>query len=342
MSDRYKIASIYDISKQTVAQVVEKFAIPHAAATVEDIINNPSVEVVFVLTSDDSHESIVISALKAGKFVMVEKPLTLSVASAERIINAEATFSPSPRVFVGYMRRYAPSYLQAFKREVASMPRILYARVRDFSGPNAKFVSESGTFPTKNFDFPPGANEERQDRLDALFKEAFPGLEVTEERKQICRFLGSLGSHDISLMRETLGIPESVVGVTANEPFYSAVFAYKNNDGTPFSVTYESGIDNVPVFDAHLAVYSADKRVSIKYASPYVKGLPITVEVDEVNDVGEVQKRVVLSSYEDAYTAELKELYDFIVHDKSIKTTAKDALEDLKLYNLMYARKETS
>lgn len=73
-----------------------------------------------------------------------------------------------------------------------------------------------------------------------------------------------------------------------------------------------------------------------------MKGLPITVEVDEVNDFGEVQRREVLSSYEDAYTAELRELYEFVVDGKAIKTTAEDALQDLKLYDAMYARKDAA
>lgn len=263
MSHLYRIESVFDISANNTAHCVAKFNIPHAASNVGDVINNPAVDVVFVLTSDDSHESVVVQALNAGKYVMVEKPLTLSSASAQRILNAEKA-AGGGRVFVGYMRRYAPSYLEAFKREVASIPRILYARVRDFSGPNAKFVNESGSFSVKNFDFPPGVVAERDARLEALFKETFPDQEITDEKRQMCRFLGSLGSHDISLMRETLGFPEEVVGVTANEPFYSALFAYRNKDGTPFSVTYESGIDEVPLFDAHLAVYGSKKRVSIQ------------------------------------------------------------------------------
>jgi D-serine deaminase-like pyridoxal phosphate-dependent protein len=162
------------------------------------------------------------------------------------------------------MRRYAPSYLRAFKREVASIPRILYARVRDFSGPNAQFVDQSGTFQVKGTDFPPEATEERNARLAALYAEAFPNQEITPEKRRMCHFLGSLGSHDLSLMRETIGVPEKVVGVSANDLFYSAILAYRNGDGSAYSVTYESGIDGVPVFDAHISVYGQNKRVTIK------------------------------------------------------------------------------
>ncbi|KAF2494852.1 NAD(P)-binding protein [Lophium mytilinum] len=335
----YSVTIICDISAKNASHCAAKFHISKFTTSAADVYTSPDVDIVFILTSDEFHAEYAIAALKAGKHVMVEKPISLSMQSAKRIIDAEKE-AGGPRVFVGYMRRYAPSFVQAFKREVAAIPRVLYARSRDFSGPNAQFVSQSGTFQVQNTDFPPGAGEERTKRLNDLFAEALEGREVTPEKKKYCRFLGSLGSHDISLLRETLGFPESVAGVSVNEPFYSAIFNYKNKSGEPFAVTYESGIDGVPNFDAHLAVYGEKKRVSIQYPSPYVKGLPIIVKVDELNEHGETQTREILSSYEDAYTAELKELHACITQGKTIKTSAVDALEDLTLYDMMYKKYE--
>ena len=76
----------------------------------------------------------------------------------------------------------------------------------------------------------------------------------------------------------------------------------------------------------------------MQYDSPYVKGLPIYVEVDEVNEQGEIQRRTMLSSYEDAYTAELQELYEAFANGKAIKTTVKDAKQDLQIYEMMYKK----
>lgn len=263
MPHLFTLESVCDISPTNASHCAAKFHVPQATTDPQEVLANPRVDVILVLTSDDSHAPLVIAAIKAGKHVMVEKPMTLSVPSAQSIIDAERA-AGGARVFVGYMRRYAPSYLQAFKREVATIPKILYARTRDFSGPNANFVSQSGSFPIQPNDFPAGSGEERNARLEALFAAAFPGQHITDVHRKYCRFLGSLGSHDLSLMRETLGFPESVAGVSVNEPFYSAILAYRNKDGSPYSVTYESGIDEVPVFDAHLSVYGAKKRVTIK------------------------------------------------------------------------------
>lgn len=339
LSHLYSVQIVCDISRKNAEHCAQKFNIPHATDNPDDVFSNSLVDVVFVLTSDEFHEEYTIKSLQNKKHVMLEKPASLSILSVERMIKAEQTAGGS-RIFVGYMRRYATTFTQAFKQEIASIPRILYARSRDFSGPNAIFVSQSGTFEVKNTDLPPNAAEESSKRLDGLLNEALAG-KVTEERTRLCRFLGGLGSHDISLMREVLGFPESVGGISANGtssnlPFVCAILNFRGPDGQPFSVTYESGIDRVPVFDAHLAVYGENKRVSIQYDSPFVKGLPIVVKVEELNADGEITKRKTLSSYQDAYTSELQEMHACFTEGKQVKTSIEDALQDLQVFDMMY------
>lgn len=337
LSQLYITQAVCDISKKTADHCASKFHIPHSTTDPYELINSPDIDLIFNLTSDEFHAPYTIAALEAGKHVMVEKPLTIGLASGHSILEAEKNAKNGAKVFVGYMRRYAPSFVEAFKSEVATIPRILYARSRDIIGPNSYFVGQSGTEPVKYTDFPPSAAEDRNDRVAALLSDAWERQTVTPERSDYCRFLHSLGSHDLSLMREALGgLPESVQAVSVNKPFYTAMFNYRNKSGEPYSVTYESGIDQVPRFDAHLAVYGVKKSVSIQYNTPYVKGLPIVVEVDELNEKGERTRRSVQTSFEDAYTAELRELYECLLHGKPIKTSVADAMEDLTLFDMMH------
>ena len=60
--------------------------------------------------------------------------------------------------------------------------------------------------------------------------------------------------------------------------------------------------------------------------------------MQELNESGEMETREMLGSYEDAYTAELQELYECLRNGRAIKTTAEDAMQELKLYDLMYER----
>ncbi|KAI5240435.1 NAD(P)-binding protein [Aureobasidium subglaciale] len=347
LSHLYEFTAICDLSRKvcqshgkTIPHNAEhcaaKYHIPKVTTDPQEIIKSPDVDIIFISVSDEFHEPYAIAALEAQKNVFIEKPITLSMQSAQRIIDAEE--KSKGRVWVGYMRRHSRTFTDAFKRELESIPKILYARSRDFSGPNGKFTSQSGTFPVKNADFPLSAGDERNKRVDALLKEAFGG-EPTPEQVKYARFLGSLGSHDLSLMREALGFPEDVTAVTVNEPFYTATFKCRNKSGDPFFVTYESGIDGVPEFDAHLAVYGENKRVTIFYDSPYIKTQkPVLVRVQEVNDAGEVQTREIISSFEDAFATEFQDMHDCLVNGKEIKTSAEDAINELKLYDLMYAK----
>jgi hypothetical protein len=74
----------------------------------------------------------------------------------------------------------------------------------------------------------------------------------------------------------------------------------------------------------------------------YVKGLPIKVKVDELNEYGEAVSREILSSFQDAYTCEFEELHECPTKGKSIKTSAEDALNDLRLYDMMYKHYDQS
>jgi len=340
LSHLYIVSAICDLSPKTVEHCAAKFHIPKSTTVPDEVFRDVNIDVVFILTSDEFHAPLTIAALQAGKDVMLEKPMTLSLLSAEKIIEAEKA-AKGPRVFVGYMRRYAPSFVEVFKREIASIPQILHARSRDIVGPNALFVSQSGTFPVKETDIAPESSNGKAKLLDGLFQECFGDSAISVTKQKYCRFLGSLGSHDLSLMREALGgLPFSIAGVSLNHPFYSAIFHYRNKDGSPFAVTYESGIDNVARFDAHFAVYGLNKTVSIQYDTPYIKGLPIKVRVEETDVHGHAVCREILCSFEDAYTSEFIEVYNCFMGVMEIKTSAIDAYEDLKLFDMMYKKYE--
>ena len=46
------------------------------------------------------------------------------------------------------------------------------------------------------------------------------GIKVTPESSRMWRLFGGLGSHDLSVMREALGMPEKVVGSSLGFPFW--------------------------------------------------------------------------------------------------------------------------
>jgi predicted dehydrogenase len=132
LSHLYEITAVCDLSKKNAEHCAAKYHIPKATTDPEDVITSSDVDVVFISVSDEFHEPYAIAALEAEKHVFIEKPITLSMQSAQRIIDAE--HKSKGRVWVGYMRRHSRTFTDAFKRELDSIPKILYARSRDFSG----------------------------------------------------------------------------------------------------------------------------------------------------------------------------------------------------------------
>ncbi|KAL2001666.1 hypothetical protein VTN02DRAFT_1419 [Thermoascus thermophilus] len=348
LSEYFEIAAVSDASQRSVDLCRSRFNVPTGSVDAYALIRDPDIDLLFILTPYEHHAAYGVAALEAGKHVLIEEPIGLSVQSARRIIDAEKHARNGARVFVASVRRYAPGFVDTFKREIASIDRILYARCRDITGPKCHRVTRSreedaGAKSSTGLSEDSCSNKNNNDTpiLSDLLREAFVGQELTGPRVAFGRFLGSLGCRNLSLMRETLGFPESVVGVVTNEPFYSAIFRYSDRHGHPYSVTFESGVDAVPRFDAHLTVYGRDKTVGIEYRTPAAvtespAPAPVRVVVEEMDARGELQRREVRSSYEDVYAAELKELYACLVRGQPIRTTAEDALLDLKLFRMMF------
>ena len=85
-SDVCELAGVYDIKpeRNALAQSRGIYAYP----TYEALLADKSVELITVAIPNDSHEEVVVAALNAGKNVICEKPVALSLESLDRMIAA--------------------------------------------------------------------------------------------------------------------------------------------------------------------------------------------------------------------------------------------------------------
>ncbi|KAK5175791.1 uncharacterized protein LTR77_000931 [Saxophila tyrrhenica] len=337
MSDYFRITYLCDVSHQALEHCRGKVSHfspdPKTTTSAAELCNSPDVEVVFVLSSNEFHVSQAILALRADKHVFIEKPMAMN--ERDLALLREAEQASKGTVMVGYMRRFAPAYINAVM-EIGGMDKICYAVVRDIIGSNALFTPQSGTFAKYFSDYGDEASKEREKALAEMYHQGLEvdlGVPATDGSKQAWALLGGLGSHDLSAMREALGMPDGVVGCSINmrTNFWNAMFKYPT-----FTVHYESGIHDVPIFDAFIEVFGNSKQVKIKWDTPYIKGLPVTMTVREDADgTGALREIAVRKTYEDPYTAEMRELYGLIREGKKVKTTVEDAANDLKLFQMI-------
>jgi predicted dehydrogenase/threonine dehydrogenase-like Zn-dependent dehydrogenase len=88
------------------AVAAEKFGFERTTTDLDAVFGDPEVGNVYVLTRHDSHASLAVRALEAGKHVFVEKPLALDEAGLDAV---EAAARRGGRmVMVGFNRRFAP------------------------------------------------------------------------------------------------------------------------------------------------------------------------------------------------------------------------------------------
>lgn len=76
---------------------------PKSPMESDEVFKDKSMDVVFILTSDEYHTLYTIAAVQAGKHFMLGKPMTLSLPSAKKTIEAEKAANEL-KVFIGYMR----------------------------------------------------------------------------------------------------------------------------------------------------------------------------------------------------------------------------------------------
>lgn len=352
LAHRFRTTYLCDISEQALKHCAHKVlgGTPKITSSAKELCSSTDVDIVIIANADAYHVEHGILALENNKYCLIEKPAAICFRDIDMLIEAEKT--SKGKVFVGTMRRYATAFLDAVK-EVGDLETITYARVRDIIGPNSTFVEQSGTFPQRFNDFSREDSEDRINRETDIHEQALRrefGIKVTPQSQRMLRILGGLvtysaledftikdtnhirlGTHDLSAMREIIGMPEGVEGAFLKPPgIFSVLFRYNG-----FPLIYESGLNEIPQFDAHIEIFSPHKVVRVEFDTPYIKGLPVTISIREKIGAGGFQERKVRKTYEDPYSLELLELYDCVISGKTPKSSAEDARKDIELFEMV-------
>jgi predicted dehydrogenase len=160
-------------------KVAEYYGVPRVCSSHTEIAADPDIEAVGVSGPYALQGAIAEDLLRAGKHVFMEKPMAVSVARAQGIVDAEQ--KSRKRLMVGYMKRYDSGNvrLKAIAdewRASGEAGNLVYARNHGFGGnwvyaqdPNvASFKAPEGAAP-------PPSPDECPDWLPAAWKDAYLG-----------------------------------------------------------------------------------------------------------------------------------------------------------------------
>ncbi len=100
--------AVYSASPARGNTYARRFGASYFSTDYQQILDDPQVDVVMVLSRNQHHFSQAYEALMAGKHVFVEKPMALTESECRQLYNAVAV--SGNQLTVGFNRRYAPFY----------------------------------------------------------------------------------------------------------------------------------------------------------------------------------------------------------------------------------------
>jgi len=94
-----------------VINFAEKFNIPRALASADELIESNEVDIVYIGARNDMHYTLVKRALDAGKAVLCEKPLTCTIGETRELVE----YARKQKLFLaeGFWTRYFPAIRRA-------------------------------------------------------------------------------------------------------------------------------------------------------------------------------------------------------------------------------------
>jgi predicted dehydrogenase len=206
------------------------FGVPHAFTQAEDLVRHPEVDAVFVVSANAAHCAETIAAARAGKHVIVEKPMAMTVAEAEEMI--DACRRANVRLMVAHMIRLSPA-MQRVRELLAG------GEIGRISCVRADFVYD-------------GRMSQRGWLLDRRVAGGGPVFDIGVHCLDTVRFL--LGS-EVEEVRSVLS-PRPTAEITEQ----TAHMALRFGGGTTASITcsYESGARR-----SLLEVFGTDGMISV-------------------------------------------------------------------------------
>jgi len=119
-----ELAHVATTTSLSAANAQRRFSFARASTDTAAVLDDESIDAVFIVTRHRSHADLACQALERGKTVFVEKPLALTLADVERIQDV-AERTGNDRLMVGFNRRFAPMLVDLRERFAVDGPSLV-------------------------------------------------------------------------------------------------------------------------------------------------------------------------------------------------------------------------
>lgn len=326
LRDRYEIAALSDLSASVMRALGAEHGVPEERQYIDSAEMVASNLDAVIVCHSGPHAGPSIAAARAGKHVLVEKPMCATRAEGEAMV--AAADAAGVVMMVAYMKRHDPAYRYAAER-VAGMADVRFVQVNHLHPDNGLHLRR---FPlVQPDDLPAGAGKALEAAWRPLIAEALGVPEDAIPPHERTAFWWVLNSmiHDLGNLGGLFGPPERVVAseLWADGNGITATLAYAA--GFRAAVTWVD-LPELQAFEETLAVYGSRGRVIVRFPTGFSIGLPTEVTLHGMDDDGQPHE-TRLSWTDNPFREELVHFADCVERRVQPSTPARDAVADVAL-----------
>jgi scyllo-inositol 2-dehydrogenase (NAD+) len=288
-----RVVAIADVDKAATEEVAKQYDVAKAYTDPLALIDDPAVDAIVIVSPTKLHASQTIAAAAKGKAIFCEKPAALDLNEA---LSMKAAVDKSKAFFqLGFMRRFDAGYAAAKKQILAGAigdPVVFKSTSRDPFRPSVEYANP----------------------------------------KSSGGMILDMGIHDFDLARWFMGEVKTVSaigGVLA----YPELGEVGDIDNAVISLVFESG--RLGVVDlTRNGIYGYDITTELLGTAGtlrigYLRETPLMVMTK--NSVAHDTVPYFMERFRDAYTVQLENFAENVLHDRQPPITIDDGVESLRV-----------
>ena len=109
--------TIVDVTDQLAKDAAQRLGFEHYSTDWKQVVEDPNIDIIDIVTPNDSHAEIAIAAAKAGKHIISEKPLARNAEEAKKILDAVKEAGVKHMVAFNYRRTPAVALAKKYIEE---------------------------------------------------------------------------------------------------------------------------------------------------------------------------------------------------------------------------------
>ena len=317
-----ELAALAELRPELGRKVQARYGIPTLYQDHRALLADPDIDAIAVSAAFAVQGEIAREALLAGKNVFMEKPMAISLAQADAILDAERV--SGKRLMVGYMKRYdagnelVKRLIEEFQAS-GELGEMTYLRNHSFGG-----------------DWVVGLDAPIETTSEPMPQEPVIGPEWLPP-EYLDAYVGYLQqfTHNVNLLRffREAGDDVRVTHVDLDDDGYCGLVTF---DMAGVRATLETGKLSHYRWDEHTQLYYRDGWIHTWAPPLLLRQVPAEVEVYRAGATQEFSRPIADPPWSWSYGREMAHFVNCVQYGEPFRSSATDTRTDVRLFEEIY------